>query len=992
MATRVTSSHLVGRTAELAELEGALAEAADGRPSVAFLAGESGVGKSRLLTELVGRARESGAVVLTGDAVELGEGELPYAPLVAALRPLARAGDPVLGELPEGARGELSTLLPEVGSRPAASSAEDERGAAQRRLFEALLALLDRLGERAPVLLALEDLHWADRSTRAFLAFLSRSLNAERVLAVLTYRSDELHRRHPLRPLLAELERDPRARRIELARFGREELAEALEDILSEPPPPDLVDRLLARTEGNPLFAEELLAAGTDGRGGLPPTLRDALMVRVERLPEPAQEALRLLAAGRRVDHALLAAASGLEPGVLRDALREAVAGHIIVVDGDGWYAFRHALLREVIDDDLLPGERSDLHLALAHAFEQRATEGPGGAWVAAGIAEHYRAAGDQPAELAAAVRAAGEAQRVHAPGEAAALLDRALDLWERVPDPEARAGAERADILLTAAKLHYSTGDDVRSVTLAQKAIDEIDADADPLRMATALGELAHMLWSLGRGEAARDALGRGLELLPASDATPERAELLDTQVRFLMLQGRYRQTREAADEALAAISASGAERLRATVLHRLGIALMFDGEEERGIATLRESLELARESGQATAMAIAYANLADGLNALGRGEEAEAVVLEALGATGKSSARVRRWLTIEGGVVAFERGDWQVADARVLRPPPVSGTARIYALTREAELALGRGDAVSAERLLDEITDLMANTLEPQLIGGAGALRAELERRTGRLEAARATIEDALDRLEFCTEDVRYLARLASEGIAVEADLAERARDVGDADAERDALARIEPLVMRVEAAAADPRPVECAHLATARADVARARGESDPALWATAAEAWARTVRPYCEAQARLHEAEAHVAAGDRDGASGAAGEALAIARRVGAAWLAGEAEGLAARARLRIADADAAAPDAPADDEPEEAPFGLTPRELQVLALVARGATNREIGAELYMAEKTASVHVSRILAKLDVRSRTEAAAVAHRHGLAEGAAA
>ena len=462
------------------------------------------MGKTRLLSELERRAREEGATVLSGDAVELGEGELPYAPLVSALRPLARTDDPVFGELTPANRAELTTLLPELARRddapPPVAGADDERGSAQRRLFEALLSLLERLGRHAPVVLALEDAHWADRSTRAFLAFLARSLCDEPVLVVLTYRSDELHRRHPLRPLLAELERAPRARRIELARFDRAELAEALEDILGAPPAPDLVDRLLQRSEGNPLFAEELLASGLDGRGGLPPTLRDALMVRVERLPDAAQEALRVLAAGRRLDHQLLEDASGMEPRELREALRVAVESHIAVVDDDGWHTFRHALLREVIVDDLLPGERSALHLALARAFERRFAEGPRGAWVAARIAEHYRAAGDQPAELAAAVVAAERADDVRAHGEAAALLERALELWDRVPDAEGHAGVSRVDLLLRAARDHYRASDDARAVTLMERALEGIDETAEPRRASAVLGDLATMRWTLGR------------------------------------------------------------------------------------------------------------------------------------------------------------------------------------------------------------------------------------------------------------------------------------------------------------------------------------------------------------------------------------------------------------------------------------------------------------------------------------------------------------
>ena len=235
--------------------------------------------------------------------MELGEGELPYAPLVAALRPLARDQDPVLQEVGEAARAELATLLPELARRGArgAARAGRRRRRAQRRLFEALLALLERLGREQPVLLLLEDIHWADSSTRVVPGLRRRArMSTERVLAVCTYRSDELHRRHPLRPLLAELERDPSARRIELARLSRGELAEQLADILDAPPEAALVERLYGRSEGNPLFVEELLAAGGDGRGALPPTLRDALMVRTERLPEAAQDVLRVLAVAQR--------------------------------------------------------------------------------------------------------------------------------------------------------------------------------------------------------------------------------------------------------------------------------------------------------------------------------------------------------------------------------------------------------------------------------------------------------------------------------------------------------------------------------------------------------------------------------------------------------------------------------------------------------------------------------------------------------------------
>ena len=294
-------------------------------------------------------------------------------------------------------------------------------------------------------MLVVEDLHWADSSTRSFIGFLSRTICSERLLVLGTYRSDELHRRHPLRPLLAELASDAYARLLELPRFTPDELAEQLEGILAGTPDPELVERLYSRSEGNALFSEEILAAGLDGRGSLPPTLRDALMLRVERLSPRAQELIRWLACQPAADHALVAAVAGLEPAELRDALREAVASHIVVTVGDESYGFRHALLREVVYDDLLPGERSEMHAALARALEERIERGDSGAHITTQAAHHWAAAGDQPQALAAAVRAAVAAERVNAFGEAQALFERALGLWERVDEPERLAGSRRS-------------------------------------------------------------------------------------------------------------------------------------------------------------------------------------------------------------------------------------------------------------------------------------------------------------------------------------------------------------------------------------------------------------------------------------------------------------------------------------------------------------------------------------------------------------------
>ncbi len=997
MSTRVTSSRLIGRTSELAELEAALADAASGRPSLAFVAGESGVGKSRLLAEFERRAARSGARQLCGECVELGDGELPYAPIVSALRRLARDDDPALAGLPVATRADLAELLPELG--PARGRMDDERtGPPQARVFEALLTLLHHLGRDAPVLFTIEDLHWADTSTRACLAFLSRSLGGERVLIVATYRADELHRRHPLRPLLAELERAPAARRIELPRFSRDELREQLQDILGGPPEEAMLERLWTRSEGNPLFAEELLAAGLDGRGELPPTLRDALMLRVERLPDAAQELLRLLAAGGRLDHELLADASGLDAAALRSALREAVAGHLLSADREGRYTFRHALLREVVHDDLLPGERAELNLALARALERRAErEGEhAGAHITAGIAHHYSAAGDQRAALAASVRAASAADGVYAYGESAALLERALELWPRVPDAEALTGVDHVELLMRAANARQWQDSSDRAADLLRAALAEIDAAARPRRAAAVLERMSRAEWGLGRSAQSQERLTRALELLPEGDDSLERASLLAWQAKLYMLQSRFGESIAVARGALDEIRATGDPSALSRVLNALGVSLAAAGDPDGGIAALREALDVGRRSDRINDFEAAVNNLSEVLHFAGRTQEGIA-----LGREGRAeltgAGRATEWLDMMLAEELLALGDWEAAEASLPSPDErYVGTTRVYHDLVRAELALGRGEHDEAAARLADALGIDSATAEPQLGGVIQTLRAELARRGGDLDAARAAIDIAMEAIRATgDQDPMRLASVGATGVTIEADAAERARDLGEQDAEAAAAERAAMLLGRVRRGVELMGPkaaVEPAHLATAEAAATRVAGRPDPAAWAAAAARWDALGRPYPAATARWRQAEAFVAAGDRDAAAATAAGALATARTLGAIWLESEIEGLAARARLRLgeeAERAGAAPSATADDAATDGgdPFGLTPRERQVLAMLAGGATNREIGAALYMAEKTASVHVSRILAKLDVRSRTEAAAVAHRHGLA-----
>jgi ATP/maltotriose-dependent transcriptional regulator MalT len=983
MRGRLTSSHFVGRAAELAELELASRDAAAGRPVVVLLGGESGVGKTRLVAEF--EHRLDGVLVLRGESIEQsdhGDGELPYAPLLSALRPLIRSEHEVFEQLSGASRSQLAALIPGLGDAPPAVRGD---APGQLRMFEALLDLLDLLSASEPVVLVLEDMHWADRSTRTFTTFLARSLRAERLMLLLTYRADELHRRHPLRPLLSELERLDRVRRIELAPFDRDELDEALTDILGEPPSRELVRRLYERSEGNALYSEELLAAGLDGRGAAPQSLRDAFLLRIERLPEDAQRIARVVAVGRRLDYATIAEVAGFDGDRLNEALRDTVAEQVLVTGDDDRFLFRHALLREALYDDLLPGERTDLHLALARAMERQcAPDDEREVTLATTIANHYASAGDQPSALTATVRAVRAAECVQAFGEAAHLAERALELWPRVDDAEERVGMDHVELLRMAARAHAIGGDWSRGEVLLRKALEPLDPERDRLRYSALLARLGRAQWRLNRGREGLETSERALAMLRPGEEVAERAVQLSWLARTRVLRGRFRDAVSAAEEALAAAVEAKDIDSEGEVLNTLGMAKIALGEVELGIDHLRRAIELGRQGEDLDATATAYANLADLLGLAGRTTEALEVAKEGLALMPRRLMGRRDWMELTVAEIAFDAGEWDVARANLGHGPEKSvGLALIFRLLVEAQLELGEGNHDRAAALLEQARPLVEVATEPQWHGAFGAFLAELRRRQGDLDGARQAVASALDELEVCTDDVMRIARVTIVGLAVEADRAVRARDLHETADAKDALVRAKIHMDRLRAAAQDGGPVERACRTQGEAELSRARGRSDPKLWHKAAAAWDELELPYRTALARWREAEALVEAGDRAAAGAAAGAALEVAQRLGAGWLEGELTALIGRARLRPAADDGGAP---APVGPED-PFGLTPRERQVLALLAEGATNRQIGAALFMAEKTASVHVSRILAKLGVQSRTQAAALAHRQHLA-----
>jgi hypothetical protein len=366
--------------------------------------------------------------------------------------------------------------------------------------------------------LVLEDLHWADRSTRQLLAFVAHALRSQRLLVVATYRADDLHRQHPLRPLLAELRRNARTRRVELAPFAPAEVAEYLAAATGSRPSPETVSAVVDRTEGNAFFIEELLAAdGLDGRP-LPESFRDLLLVRAEALGPPARRLLRVAsAAGRRFDPSLLAAVSGRPQPEVVELLREAVDRLLLVPDGRG-FRLRHALLREALQLDLLPGEREAIHADYARALERAPQLGAAGeAAATAELAHHWDQAGDPARALRAWVEAGQAAERIFAFAEARHHYEQALGVWDQVPDPAELAGASRVDLLRRAAEAAFQGGDPDGAASLARKAIAGTDPGTDAVLAGLLHDRLARFVWDTTDQAEALAIQRRAVELVPA-------------------------------------------------------------------------------------------------------------------------------------------------------------------------------------------------------------------------------------------------------------------------------------------------------------------------------------------------------------------------------------------------------------------------------------------------------------------------------------------
>jgi len=987
VTTAFLSPSLVGRDGELAVLDAALARAASGEPSAVLIGGEAGVGKSRLVDEFATRSRQTGARVLAGGCLELGADGLPFAPFTSVLRELVRdlGADGVAALLPAGATRELARLLPEFGE----PAGPDDAAASRARLFEQMLILLEQLADRGPLVLIVEDAHWADRSTRDLLQFLIRNQRAiDGLLIVVTYRSDDLHRTHPLRPLLAELGRVDWVRRIELGRLTRADTNALVARLTGRQPREDAASLVYRRTDGNPLFIEALVGDG-EPDSGLPESLRDLLIAGVRRLPEPTQDVIRIASAGgEQVGHALLAMVTGLDDAALASALRPAVAANVLLTGSDG-YSFRHSLIREAVHDELLPGERGGLHGQFARAIEDDPMLVPPGR-AAVERAYHWYAALDPRWALISAWQAAAESGRALAYAEQLAMLSRVLELWDRVPDAADRVGADHVAVLEAAVRAAELAGDYDRGLALTAGALKEVDPRAEPVRAALLHSSRGQLKLLLGREDYAWE-LTKAVELVPAEPPTPARARVLEAAAHAMHHRHGYdlAECQARAEEALAVARLAGDLAIEAMALNTLACVNPSAANLERNRALLAESRAAAAQAKAYQPLLGAAITESDMLEGLGEHEAAAAVAREGL-ATAVEYGMARTSgvvLAINLAEPLVSLGRWDEAAEVIERAlefmPPRVTRSSVWRLA--GDVALARGDLAAAAKRAASVRaalDGVRYKNEHQL--PMARLDSEVQLAQGRPGDALAAVEEALDRYKVSVSP-RYAWPLLVAGA--------RACLAAAAASDEALASRAKALLERIRADAGDLEAdgvTQTAHRLTFAAEMARA-GRQDAggqvAAWDEAARAWETASEPYPTAVALLQSAEAALGGGDHDGGAERLRRAAKLARRLGAGTLGDDIALLARRARVSLGgqDDDAGAGSTGAGGTVPAQPdrLGLTAREFEVLRLVAAGRSNREIAAELFISAKTASVHVSNILAKLGVAGRGEAAATAHR---------
>jgi DNA-binding NarL/FixJ family response regulator len=1000
----------VGRGPELERVSAALTQTLHGDGVTVLCGGEAGIGKTRFVQEVAGRARDDGCAVLIGGCVEMGPAGLPYGPFAEALRGAVGTGYLDPSHLHPAAIDQLAILIPDIRPDDDSRVEADLAGLGQVRLFEAILTAVEEVRRARPVMLVIEDIHWADRSTLDLMTFLVRNVEASGVMLFVTIRNDELDRDDPLHAVLAELGRRPSVDRFDLRPLDLQETTDQLASIMESPPDPEIAQRIHRRSDGNPFFIEQLAWAHADGESStVPASLRDILLTQLSRQPRGVQDLLSAASiAGPLADDNLLASILGRDPDDILEPLRLAVRAGLLVrtPTGEGEsYGFRHALLAEATEADLLEGERRRLHARCADALaRRRPTDAASLVPWAVRLAYHRDRSGDIDAAVAASIEAATLTEAVAAHADAMAQYERAIRLLPSIGGAAHWGDWDASELFARAAACSAVIGEVATAAAYTREAIHRLPVDADPWRRGHLSLVLSEHLWIAG-DPGFIDALSEAERVIPREPPTAGRAAALIAVAFYQQYRGDVTAARQALDESLATAIAADAAREESLARILLVAILMEAGAVDEGYVQLDEAVAALRRTAPRPDTSVAYMNIASIAAWVGRHELALTVCRDGL-----DLARRFGFETYYGGGLAATGAETLLSLGRLCEAASMLETVAVtpvgsYSDTlRRLASALVWTHLGDLERAGDELRAAHAWPAggDVALHRWIGVVEAEWRLERGPTDAVEAVVSEALALPPSHVPDLDYQATLIWLAVRAMADIAEHARAARDVDAVRRAVATGDAYAElarthRGDLGARDVLSPMCgragAYLAMAIGESTRLHDRPDPTTWAAAAEAadgHGIVLRPI---YARIRQAEACLTLG-RDARSDAAGllaAAHAGATATGSRPLIDMSEGIARRARIDLDHVKGAARSVSAERGPATAgpadPYGLTPREVEILGLLAVGLTNRQIGERLFISPKTAGVHVSNILGKLELDSRIQAATLAHRLGIA-----
>ena len=955
---RTSTTRLFGRESELRQLLGAVGLVDDEQAAAVLLGGDAGIGKTRLLRELAVQAHDAGHRVVVGHCLDLGDSAMPYQPFAEAFASVA-----------DSERTELADRFPALTPLLPWPDAEGSAGVDRSELFASVVAGLDLLASTQPLLVVIEDAHWADASTRHLIRYVLAYLFTHPVHVVVSYRADDLHRRHPLRQAIAEWIRLPSVRRVELTPLDDSDVlalvrARGIGDLVG-----DGLSAVVQRAAGNAFYAEELLDAGLDdSRAALPETLADLLLIRIDRLDDDARQVVRAAScSGGRVSDRVLAKVVGLPSPAFDAAIRSAIDHKIMSqVDGDS-YGFRHALLAEAVHDDLLPGERRRINHAYLDVLLADGSRG-----TAAEIAMHAEAAGHLERAFVAHVEAGEAAVRLSGYDEAAHHYEQALTLVDSAPDDTDVVG-----VVTSAADAWMTSGHALRAMALLEEYLDALPATApvgDRVRLLIAAGAMAYLL----ERDAEADRMSDEALRMLGGDRTVLRARAEALRTSVLTDAGHHEDALELGEHALAMAEELGAPDVVAEITVTLArlLSRTGGGDLDKSRQRYEELIARSRGDGNVLSELRGLHNLAFVLLNAGELDDAEVTFRAAMqraGATGRTWAPFGFDGRAFGSVICYIRGRWDEA----LSLQTVGADAPKLAAAILAACALtvhaGRGDieALEAEQRIRAMWER-----DIALCVHSGAALIDLYGDGGDLAAARAAHRDVVDTLVSTWNGRHFPAHLRLSGLVV-GQMASAAHRLVRAEQLElvEESERLETLAAAVVEANPTMGPEGHAWRLRLAAEVARLRWVVgvDSLVEAELERAWRDTMvafrefgQPFEMARSASRLAAVLQASGQGDEARTLLGSARDIARDLGARPLLAEISTLTGPATRSDVD--------------------LTPREREVLQQVALGRSNGEIGARLFISTKTVSVHVSNILAKLGASGRTEAAAIARRKGL------